>query len=107
MFFAFSLYTAQRLPLALRPCVSFDAAHFPLSQRKNKRQGQKRKRGVTQSCRVRSACFSSLLAEAAVTEAKMTTLRLKRAGDAEGAKAALRAAKAHQAELEETRALLA
>ena len=45
--------------------------------------------------------------EAAVLEAKRTALGLKRAGDTEGAKAALRAAKAHLAELDETKALLA
>ena len=45
--------------------------------------------------------------EAAVLESKRTALGLKRAGDVEGAKAALRAAKAHQAELDETKALWA
>ena len=42
----------------------------------------------------------------ALLKAKRAALGLKRAGDVDGAKAALRTAKAHQAELEETRALL-
>ena len=44
--------------------------------------------------------------ELAVLESKKTAVGRKRAGDVEGAKVALRNAKAHQAELEETRAMI-
>lgn len=80
-----------------------------LKNNKIKKHKRKKIDVITLSCHARwRACSpASLPTEAAVTEAKRTALGRKRAGDVEGAKAALRAAKAHQAELEDTRALLA